>query len=124
MVVEIGEQLAVPAELSGVLPIVPTAARVFTPSAQVHAFLRVYQGGKGSLVPVQMRLRIVDAATRPVVDETTTLDAALFGSGRSTDWPFEVPLSRLAEGEYLLTIEANADRTSARREVRFVVRPG
>jgi hypothetical protein len=115
---------ALPAELAGVLPIVPTAARVFTPSAEVHAFMRVYQGGKGSLVPVQMRFRLVDASTRPVVDETTTLDAARFGSGRSTDCPFQLPLSRLAEGEYLLTIEASADRTSARREVRFVVRPG
>jgi VWFA-related protein len=113
---------ALPAELAGLLPIVPTAARVFTPSAQVHAFLRVYQGGKGSLVPVHMRLRIVDASTQPVVDETKTLDAARFGSGRSADCPFEVPLSRLGEGDYLVSIEARAGKIVQSREIRFGVR--
>jgi hypothetical protein len=113
---------ALPAELAGVLPIVPTAARVFTPAAQVHAFLRVYQGGKGPLVPVQMHFRIVDASTRPVVDETTTLDAARFGSGRSADFPFELPLSRLDGGDYLFSIEARAGKIVETRAIRFAVR--
>jgi hypothetical protein len=114
---------ALPAELAGVLPVAPTAARVFTPSAQVHAFLRVYQGGKGSLVPVQMHFRIVDASTRPIVDETTTLDAARFGSGRSADCRFELPLARLGGGDYLFSIEARAGKVVETRELRFGVRP-
>lgn len=109
--------------LADLLPIVPTSARAFPRSGQVAAFVRVYQGGKAPR-PVQLRVHILDAATRSVVDETTTLEPARFGSRRSADCPFQLPLSRLAEGEYLLTIEANADRISARREVRFVVRPG
>jgi hypothetical protein len=110
--------------LADLLPIVPTAARAFPRSGQIAAFVRVYQGGKNAPLPVQMRLRIVDAATQAVIDESMILEPARFGSPRSVDCPFQLPLSRLAEGEYLLTIEANADRTSARREVRFVVRPG
>ena len=114
--------IAPPGGLSDVLPLVPTAARVFTPSTQVHAFLRVYQGGKGSLVPVQMRLRIVDASTRAIVDETTTVDAARFGSGRSADWGFEVPLPRLGEGDYLFSVEAGAGKIVESRALRFAVR--
>ena len=44
-----------------------------------------------------------------------------FQSGRSADCQFALPLARLAEGEYLLTVEASAAKTSARREVRFRV---
>ncbi len=108
--------------LADLLPIVPTSARAFPRSGQIAAFVRVYQGGKDALVPVQMRLRIVDAATQAVVDETMIFDPARFGSRRAADCPFQLPLSRLAEGEYLLTIEAVAEKNTARREVRFRVR--
>jgi hypothetical protein len=69
-----------------------------------------------------MRLRIVDAATRAVVDESMTLDPTRFGSRRAADCPFQLPLSRLGEGEFLLTIEGAAGKNTARREVRFSVR--
>jgi hypothetical protein len=41
--------------------------------------------------------------------------------GPARDCQFALPLARLAEGEYLLTVEASAAKTSARREVRFRV---
>ena len=108
--------------LADMLPIVPTGAREFPRSGQIAAFVRVYQGGKDSPLPVQMRLRIVDAATQAVVDESMTFDPARFGPRRAAECPFQLPLSKLGEGEYLLTIEAAAGKTTARREVRFSVR--
>jgi VWFA-related protein len=107
--------------LADLLPIVPTAARAFPRSGQVAAFVRVYQGGKDAPAPVQVRLRIVDAATQAVVDESMVLEPARFGPRRAADCPFPLPLSKLGEGEYLLTIEAAAGKNSARREVRFRV---
>jgi len=109
--------------LADLLPIVPTAARAFPRSGQIAAFVRVYQGGKDALVPVQVRLRIVDATTQTVIDESMIFDPTRFGSRRAADGPFQLPLSRLAEGEYLLTFEAVAGKNTSRRDVRFSVRP-
>ena len=107
--------------LADVLPIVPTAARTFTPSVAVTGFLRVYQGGKGAPLPVQMRVRIVDASARSVVDETATLEPGRFQPGRAADYQLDLPLSRLTGGDYLLTIDATAEQHAARRDVRFRV---
>jgi VWFA-related protein len=108
--------------LAELLPVVPTAARVFPRSGQIAAFVRLYQGGKDALVPVPMRVRILDSTARPVIDESTTVAPARFGSHRSADCPLQLPLSRLGEGEFLLTIEAGADKNAVRRELRFSVR--
>jgi len=107
--------------LAGLLPIVPTAAREFTASAAVTAFLRVYQGGRSAPDPVEIRLRTVDTSMRTVAEDSAHLEPDRFQSGRSADCQFALPLARLAEGEYLLTVEASAAKTSARREVRFRV---
>ena len=108
--------------LADLLPIIPTSARAFPRSGQIAAFVRVYQGGRDAPVPVDMRLRILGAATPAVVDESMTLDATRFGARRAADCPFQLPLAKLVEGEYLLTIEAVAGKNTARREVRFGVR--
>ena len=108
--------------LADLIPLIPTSARAFPRSGQIAAFVRVYQGGKDTPVPVQMRLRIVDAATQAAVDESMILEPTRFASRRAADCPFQLPLPRLAEGDYLLTIEAVAGKNTARREVRFSVR--
>ena len=108
--------------LADLIPIIPTSARAFPRSAQIAAFVRVYQGGKDTPLPVQMRLRIIDAATQAAVDEAVTFEPTRFGTRRAADCPFQLPLSRLAAGEYLLTIEAVAGKNTARRDVRFSVR--
>lgn len=110
--------------LASLLPIVPTAAREFSASAPPTAFLRVYQGGRSAPVPVEIRLRTVDTSMRTVAEDSARLEPARFQSGRSADYQFELPLSRFAEGEYLLTVEASAAKTSARREVRFRLQRG
>ena len=67
-------------------------------------------------------LLTVDAATQGVVDESLVLESARFGPRRAADCPFQLPLSKLGEGEYLLTIAAAGGNNTARREVRFSVR--
>ena len=53
----------------------------------------------------------------------TTLEPARFQSGRFADYSIDLPLSRLGAGDYLLTVEATAQKNSARRDVRFQVTP-
>jgi VWFA-related protein len=107
--------------LADLIPVVPTAARVFPPTLPVTAFLRVYQGGKDPARPIEVRARIVDAANRPAFEETGELGAALFGTARAADYRLELPLARLGGGEHLLTIEATDARATVRRDVRFTV---
>jgi hypothetical protein len=52
-----------------------------------------------------------------VLEETRTLEAV-----RSADVNYPVPTARLAAGQYLLTFETGAGKTSARRDVRFSIR--
>ena len=73
---------------------------MFTPTVPITAFVRLYQGGKDAPGAVQVRTRIVDAATQ-VFEDVTTLDAARFQAGRSSDYRLELPLARLREGEQL-----------------------
>jgi VWFA-related protein len=108
--------------LTDLLPILPTAARVFVPSVPITAFLRVYQGGRGALAAVQLHARIVDAGSQAVFEETTMLDANRFQAGRSAEYRLELPLARLGEGERLLTIDVTDTKNTVRREVRFAVK--
>ena len=105
--------------LAELLPIVPTTIRAFPHSSRVAAFLRVYQGGDGPLLPVRMRLRIVDARMHAAIEESMTLEPSKFGARRAADCAFQLPLSKLLEGEYLLSLGASADKLTALREVRF-----
>ena len=77
--------------------------------------------GAGGALHLEIRLRTVDTSMRTVADDSAHLEPDRFQSGRSADCQFALPLARLAEGEYLLTVEASAAKTSARREVRFRV---
>jgi hypothetical protein len=51
-----------------------------------------------------------------------TIAADRFDASRAVDHRFNLPLADLSPGPHLLTIEAAAGRTTARRDVRFVVR--
>jgi hypothetical protein len=83
----------------------------------------VYQGGKDPLVPVKVSARIVDSSTRAMFGDTATLGTEQFGADRSADYRLDLPLARLADGEYLLTIEATGREKSMSRDVRFRVSP-
>jgi VWFA-related protein len=108
--------------LSDLIPVVPTTARIFQRSDAVAAFLRIYQGGRDSLAPVQVRTRIVDTANRAVVEGPSTLTPEHFQVNRAADFQLALPFDRLDAGEYLLTIEASHDKTRISRDARFVVK--
>jgi len=112
-----------PAEaLSAIVPVLPTTERTFARTDRVSAFLRVYQGGGGTLAPVRLSIRIVDDHDGTALEQTDALGRDLFGRTRAADERFPLPLTRLAPGEYLLTFEAAVGRTTARRDVRFSVK--
>ena len=57
-----------------------------------------------------------------VVSLPRTFSVEDFGSARSADDRFEVPLAQLTPGPHLLTVEATLGKTTVRRDVRFDVR--
>jgi hypothetical protein len=112
---------APPDALKGVVDISPTTRRTFGDRDRVGAFARLYQGRKTVLVAVPVRVRIVDARGRTVFDRTQDLGADRFTAQRSADILFAVPVTDLDDGEYLLSFEAGAAGSVARRDTRFRV---
>ncbi len=84
--------------------------------------LRVYQHVKGPLESVQLEIRVVDDHDAVKFHAAETIAADRFDASRAVDHRFNLPLADLSPGPHLLTIEAAAGRTTARRDVRFVVR--
>jgi hypothetical protein len=110
------------ASLLDVVPVAPTSQREFTRTDRVRTFARVYQGGTDPVVAVALRARIVDSRDREMLNEVTTFDASRFGASRAADFHMELPLTRLAPGEYLLSIGGTLLKHNVNRDVRFTVR--
>ena len=106
--------------VAAVVPVVPTTRRTFTASHQVSAFTRVYQGGRGPLTAVTLRVQLRNAANELVVDRREELAASRFNAARSADVKVDVPVARLPAGEYLLTVDTGTP-TPVRRDSRFRV---
>jgi hypothetical protein len=62
---------------------------------------------------------ILDAAGKPVFNQTDPVAVESFGTDRSAEHQFRVPLNKLEKGEYLMAFEATAGKNTARRDVRF-----
>jgi VWFA-related protein len=106
----------------GLLPLMPTSKRDFATTDQVSAFLQVKQGGEAPLAPVAVAMRIVNDHDATVFERAGTLAPEAFPAAlRSASQRFMLPLSTLGPGAYLLTVEATLGKTTARRDVRFVV---
>ena len=103
------------------LPLVPTARRVFRPTDRVTVFARGYQGGRQPLVSATATARIVDAANQEVLSSETPLDAQSFGALRSADYRLAVPLDRLGPGYYLLTVRISAASGAVQRSLSFQI---
>jgi VWFA-related protein len=103
------------------LPVEPTLARTFDPSDVVAAFLRVYQGGRNTVAPVSLRTTIFDEHGNSALDATSLLAADRFTGDRSADVRVDLPLARLARGEYLLTIETTLADLCLPATLRFRV---
>jgi VWFA-related protein len=113
---------APPDAFAGLLPIVPTAQRQFGKSDTATAFVRVYQRRKDAGGPVNVTARVIDASARPVFEDAATLPAERFSSDRAADYRLQLPVERLAAGEYLLTIDAKQGEHAARRGLRFTIK--
>jgi VWFA-related protein len=111
--------LANEGELSSVTSVKPTAARTFSSSERVRAFVRVYQKEPR---PVRVTSRVTNDRNEPVASHADDFAAEAFARQGSVDSQVELPLASLAAGQYLLTIEALAGDTRVTREVRFTVR--
>jgi hypothetical protein len=86
----------------------------------VTAFVRVYQQSK-TPAPVDVRLGLVDDSGTAVVSREEKIPAESFTGDSSADLSFELPLSRLRSGSYLLTIETPGRTAPIRRDLRFQV---
>jgi hypothetical protein len=113
--------VAPPRALRDIVPLAPTTERAFRTSDIVTAFLRAYQGGDDKLAPVALKIQILDAVGKSVLDRTETIDGARFTHERAADYQLRLPLSTLTTGDYLLTFEATSGKITARRDVRFQV---
>ncbi len=114
--------LAAPKDaFANLLPVVPTAKRVFTRTDRVTAFVRVYQGSRRPLQAATIAAKVTDVHDRVVSTSTAVVAADAFAGARGADYQLELPLDRLEPGEHLLTVEAVQGTLTARRGLRFRV---
>jgi hypothetical protein len=102
--------------------IAPTTQRTFARGDQVRAFLQIYEGTRRTeaITPVSVRVRILDARGQATRDQAIVFAETDF-QGRHADCRINLPLDRLAAGEYLLEMTASAGDETAERKVRFAV---
>lgn len=107
--------------LDDLLPLVPTTNRDFTVSDVLTGFVRIYQAGEPAAVAVTAE--VFNAVDEKELDDTRTIEAAVFDAAGSAAVQFDVPLAGLAPGPHLLSVTARlpGGRT-ARRDVVFRVR--
>jgi len=101
--------------------VVPTTRRDFGHADHVSAFVRVYQGGKAPLDRLSASIRIIDTQGVIGFERSATIETNQFGNFRSADEIWELPLSVLASGDYLITFEARRRDATVRSDVRFAV---
>jgi VWFA-related protein len=109
------------AEIGAILPVFPTARRDVA-GRTATAFVRLYQGGRKTLAPVELRTRILDSADRVVFEGTETLAPDRFGAGRAADHLWPLPAD-LPAGEFVLLFDATAGTAAATRSLRFLRSP-
>lgn len=107
--------------LQPIVPVVPTTRRTFTEKHRVTAFARLYQGKKTPLVPMTVRVLLTDQFGKTAMETWEDVGRDRFTAGRSADIQVDLPVDRVAGGEYLLALEAKLGGVTARRETRFAV---
>jgi hypothetical protein len=109
-------------DLASLVPVRMTTTRLFSAADRVAVFARVYQRRSKTLAPVRVSARILDGQDRAAFTAETIFEPAAFAAEGRTDYRLDLPLDRLQKGEYLLTLDASTEATSARRSLRFTVR--
>jgi hypothetical protein len=96
--------------LSSLIPFVPTSSRTF-------------EGGSDALTPVALAVRITNDRDAVLGNSTGTIGLDRFEvAARAASHRFEMPLSVLEPGRYLLTFELTKIATVVRRDVIFEVK--
>ena len=103
------------------MPVVPTTRRVFTRADRASVFLRAYQQGRKTPLPVEGHVGVVDATNTRVVDQRFLLAPDDFRSS-SAAIHLPLPLSQFHPGAYLLTVSLTAGNQRVERTTRFEVR--
>lgn len=107
--------------LSDLVPSIPTTHRQFLASDDVAVFVRIYQGGKGRIVPVRMTARVRNERNDVASHYESMLEIENFSSNRSADFEVRLPLAHLSPGDYLLEVDAQSGARHAVRTARFTV---
>ena len=109
--------------LSSLIPFVPTSSRTFARSGRLNAFFRVYQGGSDPLAPVALAVRITNDRNVVLANSTGAVGVERFDvASRAASHRFDLPLSVLEAGRYLLTFELTKGAAVVRRDVIFEVK--
>jgi len=100
----------------------PTTRRRFNRDQRVRALLQIYQGTHrtGGILPVSMRVQIFDGKGGAVRDQSLPFTEQTF-TNRRASCVITIPVANLPPGEYVLRLEASADRQKTGRALRFTV---
>jgi len=107
--------------IADLVPVTPTTQRKFLASENVGVFLRVYQGGKGRIVPVRMTARVKSEKNAVASNHEGMLEVENFSANRSADFEVSLPLEHLSPGAYLLEVDAQSGTRHVTRTARFSV---
>jgi len=111
------------APIAGLVAAVPTTQREFTRASHVSALLTIYQGARGALQPVTLATRILNDRDALVDTTSERLPIERFDNkAREAPWSHDLPIDRLAPGDYLATFEAVMGKQVVHRDVQFHVR--
>src|SRR5579862_1141057 len=87
-------------------PVIPTTERAFERTTAVHAFLRIYEGGKTPLEAATLLTRVLDDHDGIKFSSTSTIAPTRFVKDRGADITFDLPLAGLSPGVHLLALDA------------------
>jgi hypothetical protein len=107
--------------IADLIPVVPTTIRAFDAAADVTVFLRVYQGGKGRVVPVRMLAKVTNERANVTSNQEAVIEAGEFGETRAADYRVALPVAHLGPGAYLLEVEARSGARRVLRSARFTI---
>jgi VWFA-related protein len=107
--------------IADLIPLMPTTHRQFLASDEVAVFVRIYQGGKGKIVPVRMTARVKNDKNGVASNHEGTLEVENFSEHRAADFEVSLPLDHLSPGEYLLEVDAQSGARHVIRTARFEV---
>jgi len=107
--------------VSDLVPIVPTTHRRFLASDDVVVFVRIYQGGKGRIVPVRMTATVKNENDTIASNHEGMLEVDNFSQNRAADFELPLTLQHLSPGEYLLEVDAQSGARHVTRTARFSV---